>query len=63
MQLWWGIEPLERARQISYKLLILQSFHSECSADGYYSVVRLEVLEPPTFGSEDLSQGVTTNDD
>ena len=49
MQLWWGGDPLERARQTSYKLLILHWFHPEASADG---VVRPEGLEPPTLGSE-----------
>ena len=48
MQLWGG-DPLERARQTSYKLLILHWFYPEASADG---VVRPEGLEPPTLGSE-----------
>jgi hypothetical protein len=49
MQLWGGGHPLERARQTSYKLLILQWFYPEASGDG---VVRPEGLEPPTLGSE-----------
>ena len=49
MQLWGGDDPLERARQTSCKLLILQWFYPEASADG---VVRPEGLEPPTLGSE-----------
>ena len=50
MRLGWGNDPLKRARQTSCKLLILQAFHPEASADG---VVRPEGLEPPTPGSED----------
>ena len=49
MRLWWGNDPLKMARQTSCKLLILQAFHPEASADG---VVRPEGLEPPTLGSE-----------
>ena len=60
MQLWWGNDPLERGRQTSCKLLILQRFHLEASADG---VVRPEGLEPPTLGSEVTPQETVKDDD
>ena len=55
MQLWRGDGPFEMARQVSYKLLILQRLCPDDSTDGEWCARRDLNPQPPDPKSDALS--------